>query len=227
MTMPCIEIQPGFVLHLGIGRALAIPEQRVAIRAGVESLGREHRGIGAPARPARLQHDLVEIRLAGGEHRHVRQHALKLDPERPRRACQEPGLRHHVIVAVRPVQACAAGQRRPSIVRPLTGKVRVADVRPLRKRAIRRVACRAAVTGADAIAIERSDRRLDDGALGLGGRSRDDVDDAVDGVGAPARAARTADDFDPRDVRDEQVLRVPVHAREGAVVDGSSVDQDQ
>ncbi len=56
---------------------------------------------------------------------------------------------------------------------------------------------------------------------------RDDVDHAVDGVGAPQRCPWSADDFDSVDIREQDILHVPEHARKQRGVDGPAVDQDQ
>ena len=84
-----------------------------------------------------------------------------------------------------------------------------------------------AVPDRDAAALERAAAGAHEEAGRIGGRPRDDVDDAVDGVGAPDRAARTADHFDAIDVLEHQVFGVPEHAAEERVVDRPAVDQHE
>ena len=63
------------------------------------------------------------------------------------------------------------------------------------------------------------------GPLTVGRGSGDDVDNAVDGIRAPQRRRRAANDLDALQVRHEDVLRVPEHAREQRRIHAAAVDQ--
>ena len=64
-------------------------------------------------------------------------------------------------------------------------------------------------------------------ALSVTGFLRDDVDNAVNGVRSPDGAARTADDLDAIDVREHEILDVPVDTFKEGRVDTAAIDQDQ
>jgi hypothetical protein len=61
----------------------------------------------------------------------------------------------------------------------------------------------------------------------LGCIFRDDVDDAIGRVRAPYRPAGPADHLDTFNVRQRNLLHVPIHAREQRGVHATAVDQQQ
>ena len=55
----------------------------------------------------------------------------------------------------------------------------------------------------------------------------DDIDHPIDGIGTPKRGSGAADDFNPVNIFQEQILHVPINAREGRRINASSIDEDQ
>src|SRR5581483_2743309 len=70
-------------------------------------------------------------------------------------------------------------------------------------------------------------RHVHQTALGIASLLRDDVDDAVDRIRTPDCAARAADNLDAIDVREHDVLHVPVDAFEQRRVDAAAVDENE